>query len=273
MDKITISNLEIYGFHGVHPEENVLGQKFLIDAILYLDIREAGLSDKLSSSVSYGDVIRLFNREMNRQKDQLIERACERLAKAVLCEFPLVEKLELTVKKPYAPVLNHIDYVAVTIERRWHKVYIGAGSNMGDKASYLDYAVKGICEDDNNRNFREAARIVTEPWGYKEQDEFLNTVFAFDTLYQPLELLDKLQDIEREAGRSREIHWGPRTLDLDILLYDKEIIEGERLIIPHPLMDKRLFVITPLCELHPYGIHPLTGERFCKIKENLLKNE
>lgn len=271
MDSIRISNLEIFAHHGVHPEENVLGQKFVVDAVLFLNLDKAGHSDDLDVSVSYGDVIRLFKKVLVDETDKLLERVAHRLAYAVLFSFSAVKSVEITLKKPWAPVLSHIDHVAVRIERGWHRVYVGVGSNMGDRRGWLDFSLEKIREEKRIRKVRSASYIETEPWGREDQDLFMNTVFEFETLMSPEELLTFLQGIENAAGRTREIHWGPRTLDLDILLYDDLVTEDEKLVIPHPWMDQRLFVMEPLAQLLPWGVHPLTKERFINIKNGLLK--
>ena len=271
MDRITIRNLEIFGNHGVYPEENILGQKFLIDAELYTDLRKAGHTDQLKDSVSYGDVIRLLHKEMKKQNDKLIEKTTERLAEAVLLTFDKIQRIRLCVKKPWAPVMMHMDHAAVTVERGWHKVYIGAGSNMGDRDAYIRSSASKLRERKDIRFFRSASVRETEPYGYLDQDKFLNTVFEFETLLTPEELFALTSEIEKAAGRKREIHWGPRTLDLDILLYDDLVTEDADLVIPHPEMTRRLFVLEPLCELSPYGVHPLTHERFCDIRHHLAE--
>ena len=234
MDKITIKNLEVFCNHCVYKEENILGQKFLVSAELSLSTRKAGLSDALEDSVSYGDVSRLITAEMKKQNDKLLERAAERIAGQILKEFPLIDSVRIEVKKPWAPVMMHLDYASVSIERGWHRVYVGVGSNMGERQAWIDMAAEALRSDGNNRNFRSAQVIETEPYGYLEQDKFLNTVFTFETLYEPEELLLRMQEIEKEAHRERKIHWGPRTLDLDLLLYDNRITESPVLTIPHP---------------------------------------
>ena len=195
MDKITIKNLEVFCNHGVYKEENVLGQKFLVDAELFLPTRKAGRSDEMADSVSYGDVCRLISKEMKKQNDNLLERVAERLAEQILLQFALIKTVRIEVKKPWAPVMTHLDYASVSIERGWHRVYVGAGSNMGDRQAYLDEAGKKLESDGWIRHFRAAEVIETEPYGYLDQDKFLNTVFEFDTLYEPRELLGKLQQL------------------------------------------------------------------------------
>ena len=271
-DKVIIRNLEVFGHHGVHPEETVLGQKFLIDAELYLSTRKAGKTDNLTDSVSYGDAARLIKKEMTGQNDKLLERVAERVAESLLFAFPAVSEVMIQIKKPWAPVLMHLDYTAVCIRRGWHKIYIGAGSNMGDRKAHIDYAFCRLQEEKMIKNCRSATVIETEPYGYTEQDFFLNTVFEAETLMEPEELLEFLQTIEQEEKRERTIHWGPRTLDLDILLYDDTVTNSPSLVLPHPEIEKRMFVLEPLCELNPYGIHPLLRKRFCTLKDELENN-
>lgn len=273
MDQIKIENLEVFCHHGVYKEENVLGQKFVVSAVLFLKTRKAGLTDALNDSISYGDVCRLIAAEMKKQNDNLLERVAERLARKILLEFPMVEKVSVEVKKPWAPVLMHLDYASVKIERSWHKVYIGVGSNMGDRASYLKLGQERLKKNPEIRNFKAANVLETEPYGYLDQEKFLNTVFELETLLDPDELLSELHKIEQEADRRREIHWGPRTLDLDILLYDHLVTEESELILPHPEIQKRLFVLEPLCELNPYGVHPLLKKRYCDLRDALRKEE
>ena len=131
MDEIRVKNLEVFCHHGVYKEENVLGQKFLVNIVSKVDTRAAGKTDELELSVSYGDICRCVKKEMTKQNDKLLERVAERLAECILLQFPLIKEVEIEVKKPWAPVLMHVDYTSVKIKRSWHKVYIGVGSNLG----------------------------------------------------------------------------------------------------------------------------------------------
>lgn len=271
-DQITIKDQEVFCHHGVFKEENVLGQKFLVTTILDIDSRRAGKTDDLDASINYALVADLVEEEMTRQNDALIERVAERLADQILKHFALVRKVAIEVKKPWAPILKHVDYVSVRIERGWHQAYVGVGSNMGKKQDYIEAGRDALLADDNIRNLRMAEIIETEPYGYTDQDVFLNSVISFETLYRPEELLDRLMEIEQESRRTREIHWGPRTLDLDVLLYDDLITSDPKIIIPHPDMHNRTFVLQPLCELNPYGVHPLLRKRYIDILAELKKD-
>jgi 2-amino-4-hydroxy-6-hydroxymethyldihydropteridine diphosphokinase len=102
----------------------------------------------------------------------------------------------------------------------------------------------------------------TPPWGVAEQPAFLNAVVVTETELAPLALLDLLLAIEAEQGRVRTERWGPRTLDLDLLLYDDLVLDSERLTLPHPLLHERLFVLVPLCDLLPDASHPRIGKTY-----------
>lgn len=261
MDKIIIQDLEVFGYHGVMSEERALGQKFLITVEFFLSTRRAGVSDALKYSVNYGEAARFIHEFLRNNTFQLIEAAAEQLATALLLNYEMVEKIHILIKKPWAPIGLHVEYTAVEIEREWHTAFIALGSNMGDKLNYLEDAVQKIKENKNCRFEKVSDIIVTEPYGNVEQSDFLNGCLMIQTLYTPSELLGYLQSLEQQAGRTREIHWGPRTLDLDILLYDDWIVDQEDLIIPHPEMHKRDFVLEPLIQIAPNVVHPVLRTR------------
>lgn len=256
MDKIVIKDLEIFAYHGVLPEEKAKGQTFVLTAELFCDLREAGLTDNLDKTVNYAQVCEDIYKVMTGDKFDLIEAVAENIADTILLKYELIKKVRIIVSKPEAPIDMDFDTVCVDITRKKHIVYLGIGSNLGDKESYLDYAVDQLNKDDYIKVSKVSSYIVTKPYGNVEQDDFLNGCLEIETLYTPSELLAVVNDIEQGAGRKRLIHWGPRTLDIDILLYDREIIMEEKLIVPHVEMGKREFVLKPLCEIAPFAYHP-----------------
>lgn len=265
MDCIRIRNLEVFGHHGVYREENKLGQKFIVCADLYMDTKTAGLSDDIEQSVNYGEVCKLIDKHMREKTFYLIEAAAEDLAKAILLKFDRIEKVELEVKKPWAPIGLPIEEVSVKIERKWHDAYIGLGSNMGDKWDNINEALKKMSLDDDIKVIEVSTLIETRPYGYEEQDDFLNGAVHITTLYSPAELLKCLSEFENLAGRKREIHWGPRTLDLDILFYDDIILDTRELTIPHFDMINRDFVLKPLNEIAPWLRHPVLNKTVAQL--------
>lgn len=269
MDKITIHHLEIFANHGVYPEENVLGQKFVISAVLHTSTRKAGITDNLEYSVNYGEVSHFIQEFVTGHTWKLLESVAEQLAQALLLKFPPVKQADLEIEKPWAPIGLPLDTVSVKISRGWHTAYIALGSNMGDKKGYLDMAVKRLDERKDCQVTKVSDYLVTAPYGGVEQDDFLNGALELKTLLEPEELLTVLHEIEQEANRVREIHWGPRTLDLDILLYDDQVIDTPELHIPHIEMHLRDFVLIPMAQIAPWKRHPLTGKTIEEMRKNV----
>ena len=271
MDKITIKDLEVFAKHGVFPEENALGQKFIISATLYTDTRKAGRTDELSYSIHYGEVSHLIKKIAEENTWKLLEKVAEELARSILLQYPLAKRADITIKKPWAPIGLPLDTVSVEISRAWHTAYIALGSNMGDKKAYLDQAVAMLKEDPDCKVIQVSRYLTTKPYGGVEQDDFLNGALELHTLLSPEELLDLLHEIEQKAHRERLVHWGPRTLDLDILLYDDLVLDTPDLHIPHAEMHLRDFVLIPMAEIAPWKRHPLTGLTVEQMRNNLAK--
>lgn len=269
MDWIYIKDLEVFAKHGVFPEENVLGQKFLVSAALGTSTREAGQKDDLTKSIHYGEVSHFISRFLKEHTFKLLEAAAEKLAEELLLKIDRLESVRLEIKKPWAPIGLPLETVSVEIERSWHTAYIALGSNMGDKKAYLDSGVEGLRQTKGCRVLAVSDYLATEPYGVTDQDEFLNGAMKIRTLLPPHELLDRLHEIEQEAGRERIIRWGPRTLDLDILLYDDLILDDEELHIPHIEMYKRDFVLEPLCQIASYMRHPVCNRTVQELLEDL----
>lgn len=149
-------------------------------------------------------------------------------------------------------------------------VYIGVGSNMGERHKNCLHAIdllnrKGIFVK------KKSSFYTTRPWGIKNQPDFINMAVEATTELEPLNLLDSIKDIEKNIGRKETFRWGPRIIDLDILLFDDIIFEDERLKIPHPLMHIREFVLRPLCEIAPETVHPVFNLSICELLSLLEK--
>ena len=265
-DQIKITDLEVFANHGVFPEENKLGQKFLISAVLYTDTRKAGKTDDLTASIHYGEVSAFITKYMKEHTYQLLERVAETLAEEMLKSISRLCKIDLEIKKPWAPVGLPLETVSVKIERCWNEAFIALGSNMGDKKKYIENAVEELKNEKLCRVLKVSKLIGTEPYGVTDQDEFLNGALKMETLLTPHELLELLHRIEQEAGRKRIRRWGPRTLDLDIIFYGDQIIEEDDLCIPHIDMQNREFVLAPH-KRHPVLKKTMT-EMLVKLKGN-----
>ena len=248
LDQIKIEGLEIFATHGVFPEENVLGQKFIVSATLYTDTRKARKTHEPTASIHYGEVSAFITEFVKSHTYKLLERVAEELVEDMLQKFDGLEKVTLEIQKPWAPVGLPLKTVSVRITRSWHTAYIALGSNMGDSRQILDDAVSAIDALPASKVEKVSGFITTPPYGVTDQPDFLNGCLRMKTLYYPRELLRELNRIEKEAGRERIIHWGPRTLDLDIIFYDDLISQEDDLCIPHVEMHKRSFVLEPLEE-------------------------
>lgn len=147
-----------------------------------------------------------------------------------------------------------------------NKVYLSIGSNVGDRENNLLSAVEKISCIECTKVEMQSSVYETNPVGYTEQDLFLNMAVLITTCIEPMHLIKKLQSIEDSLARKRIIKWGPRTIDIDILLYENLKLEKDNLILPHPKMHERAFVLIPLRDIYPEFI--LEG----KSIDELLKN-
>lgn len=272
MDHLFIEDLEVFANHGMFEEEINLGQKFMVSVKLYFDASSAGKTDDLHRSVNYADVCSDITKWMKTNTCKLIETVAERLAQRLLLSLPIVREVEVTVKKPWAPIGLPLDCVGITISRKWHTAYLSIGSNMGDKEKYLRGGIEYIKQDERVRVIAVSDLITTKPYGVTDQDDFLNGAVKLETLLSPKELLELLWEAEKSAKRERKEHWGPRTLDMDILLYDDLVIDEPDLTIPHQDMCNRDFVLRPLSQIAPNAYHPVyrltVSQLLCRLNHS-----
>ncbi len=147
--------------------------------------------------------------------------------------------------------------------------YIGLGSNIGDRLENCKQALR-LMNTAQTQVLQVSSFYQTSPVGYTDQPDFINAAAKIQTRLEPLELLDFLQEIERSLGKNITVRWGPRSIDLDIVLYDNLIINQERLQIPHPRMLERSFVLIPLAEIAPEIIHPVAGKTIAELAKNVV---
>lgn len=273
MDKIIIKDLQVFANHGVLKEERELGQKFTVSAVMHLNTRTAAKSDAIDATVDYGKVCFRITRFLTEHTFHLIETAAEEMARELLYTIPQIQKVELEIKKPFAPIGLPLQYVSVSITRGWHDAVIALGSNMGDRQAYLQHGINALRQSKDFRIQAVSKFVETKPYGTMDQPDFLNGCMKIQTLLFPDELLQALHDVEHSVNRVREGKWGPRTLDLDIIFYDHEIIDTAELKVPHVDMHNRDFVLEPLNQIAPNTYHPVFHQTVSSLLARLKQKQ
>ena len=263
-DLIVLQGVSAKGYHGVLESEKREGQQFVVDVVMEVDLSQAGASDDLADTVNYaevaGDIVALIEGESL----DLIEALAERIARSVLTR-PLVEAVEVVVHKPQAPVGHPFTDVQVRLRReRETPVVIALGSNLGESVDTLHNAAVALF---GLMDIEAVSPVFeTDPVGGPDQPAYLNAVVVGTTSLAPRALLRFLHDIEREHGRTRDVRWGPRTLDLDLIQYGDPVfntdvqMDDPALALPHPRAHERAFVLLPWLEADPEAALRVEGE-------------
>ena len=266
MDQLRIKDLEVYAYHGVFQAEKEMGQRFVLDVCIDYDMTRTARTEDLTSSIHYGILAEQLTGWMQGDQVDLIETVAFQLVQHIFETYNFVSKVRLEVKKPWAPVALPLDTCSVTIEREKKRAFIGLGSNMGDKGQQLATAVSKL-EEKGIMILQTSSQIETAPWGGVEQDSFLNQVVEVETWFTPQDLIETLLDIELEMGRVREVKWGPRVIDLDLLYMEDLILYSSDLILPHPYVAERAFVLESLNEIAPYFVDPVQRRQIRQLWE------
>lgn len=255
-DRIEISALRVVTVVGALPHEREIAQPLQVDLSLDVDLIDAGHTDELGDTVDYGRVAEHVRTLVTESKDVLLERLASRIADDILL-FDRVDGVEVALTKLRPPIPADVETTSVRLRRiraaaqpapgEPTRAVLALGSNLGDREGYLRFAV-----DQLGPLAAESQVFETDPIGGPEgQGPFLNMVVAIETHLDPFALLRRCQRIEAEAMRQRVQHWGPRTLDVDIVEYNGVTIESDELTIPHPRYAERRFVLAPLAEIAP----------------------
>lgn len=254
-DHILINDLRFESVIGVLDHERLAPQPLRVDVDIEVDLHDAGVSDDLEQTVHYGEVAVALADLARGTQYLLLERLAQHMAEVVL-SFPLVRAVELTLTKLRPPIPEQIDSTAVRIRRvraevasaKRHRAIVALGSNLGNREAHLRFAIERLGES----VVAQSQVFETDPVGGPDgQGAYLNMAVVLETELDPYALLRWLHRIEADAGRERVVHWGPRTLDLDLLFFDDVVITGGNLAVPHPRYAERRFVLAPLSEVAP----------------------
>jgi 2-amino-4-hydroxy-6-hydroxymethyldihydropteridine diphosphokinase/dihydroneopterin aldolase len=256
MDRIALRGLRVFGHHGVRPAERVDGQEFIVDAALAVDTAAAAAADDLSLTVDYSQLAGTLAGIVSAEPVALIETLADRLAAACLAE-PAVQQVEITVHKPHAPVSQSVQDITVTITRA--RVVLALGSNLGDRLANLQAGLDVLAAGPGLGRMAVSPVYLTAPVGGPAQDDYLNAVMVAQTSLPARAVLERARAAEAALGRVRAERWGPRTLDVDVVVSGAEISGDPELTLPHPRAHERAFVLAPWLDLQPGARIPGRG--------------
>lgn len=270
MDEIIIDRIKAFGHHGVFEEEKKNGQDFYIS--IKMTLKELTESDELKNTVNYAEVAEMAHCIATKGSYDLIETLASSIATAILMRYKVIKEVEVRVDKPNAPIPLEFDSVAVVSQKKRCVAYLSLGSNMGEREGYLDMAIAEMRKSSGDMDVIDVSSYhETEPYGVEDQGKFINAAVKIETILTPSELLSALHAIENKANRVRTRRWGERTLDIDILTFDNEIIDTKELQIPHLEMHMRSFVLDPLVEIGAGYVHPVLNKSVYMLKKELDK--
>ncbi|WP_252898511.1 2-amino-4-hydroxy-6-hydroxymethyldihydropteridine diphosphokinase [Secundilactobacillus odoratitofui] len=251
MGVIRIHNLKFHTFNGVFPEERKNGQQLAIDVALNYPIEARVQHDDLDETISYADVNKTIDQFVHTHSYKLIESLANELLKTLLANFPMATSITLKIRKysvpmPESSMMWRLKWQVSSVSDR---VYLSIGSNIGDRLENLNQAVAYLRQRADVQIVRVSSVYETQPWGNLNQANFYNIAVSLTTSLTPTALLDVLHRAEQLGHRQRLEHWGPRTIDLDIVYWGTQRIETPTLTVPHPRAQARNFVLLPVQEI------------------------
>lgn len=251
---IELRGLRVLGHHGASPGEQDQPQPFEIDLDVDADLSAASASDALDDTVDYGVLVAVAAKVVEGERWHLLERLAQRVAEEVLVADARVRAVTVTVRKLRPPVPHDLGSAGVRFQRR-RRAFLGLGANLGDREAALREAVAALGDSVTAVSPVYETEPVGGPAG---QPPYLNLVVEVAAPASPRALLDVAQRLEAAAGRDRsqEDRFGPRPLDVDVLWIDGVTVAEPDLVVPHPRLYQRRFVLAPLADLAPDLVPP-----------------
>ncbi len=273
MDIVFIEQLKLETIIGIHDWEREKKQTITLDIDIGCSIQSAAASDKIEHCIDYFSVCERIKKLAQVHQYQLVETFAEEVSRIILYEFT-AQWVRVKLNKPEA--VHETNGVGVIIERHHdknqHLVYVGIGSNI-EQEKYIRLAVQYLQESFGKHcQLRLSPVYKTQAIGF-DGDDFFNLVASFSTKLSPFGVEKKLKEIEHKNGRRRgQEKFSARTLDIDLLLYDQEIISSESVNIPRDEIEKYAFVLSPLADLSPKLIHPKTKKSIQEMWQKLSQS-
>lgn len=265
MNAIDIKGVKVSACHGVLESEKLESQPFVFDIAIDCDIQKAATTDDVNDTVNYAEVCTIVTDYCKKNSFNLIERLAHGTAVQIVKAFPVIKAVEVTVHKPHAPIPHPFGDVSVTSRVERNRAILSLGSSQGDRQAALNFAVDSLKNTEGIEVLKISSFIESQPYGGVAQNVFLNGAVLIDTILTPQALLDTTHKIEASGGRIRTTRWADRTLDIDIIFFGNKVIEEEGLCIPHPDYANRDFVLTPIKEIAPTFVCPLTHKRIADL--------
>ena len=262
MFEIIIKDLTLFGYHGVNEEEKENGQEFLFNISIFIDRDTAGKkgflkSDDIKYTVNYSEIIEIIKYINEKNRFDLLETLSSDIAEKILSFSPIIKRVRVRVEKTSPPISEKIESVGVEVQidkKIESRGFLSLGSNIGDREKNLRDAVDRIDRHKSIDVVKVSSIYETEPMYVKDQDNFFNIALEAG-IYEdsnPFELLGYLKSIEFSMGRNNNTaRYGPRIIDIDILFFGETSIVSDFLVIPHPRISERKFVLKPLNEIAP----------------------
>lgn len=271
-DRIFIEGMIFMTLIGVLEHEKVQPQRVIVDLSLSVMPIQATRTDRLEQTISYATAYERISQIIQTEHFGLVERLAGCIAEQLLLDHESLMAVTVTIRKPEAPLPGPFASAGITITRvrgdygLMSQADLSLGTNLGDRLEILRQAVQFLAGHPEIELVAISSVYETTPVGLIDQPDFLNLVARIRTTLDPFSLLFYCQSLEVRFGRERLVHWGPRTLDIDLLTYGHLMTQSAQLTVPHPRMQEREFVQIPLRELETGLAQPTPAVRFtCKL--------
>lgn len=267
--QLIIKDLKTSAIIGCYDNERTNAQELVID--LTIDLGTWNYTDELTNTVDYSDVHTAVNMLVSKSSFLLVESLAKFITLELFTRYSQIKHITITISKPNVCSEKNCLILVNYSQSREYKVAIALGSNLNNPHQQLISAIEFI--SDIVSTIRVASIYKSSPSGFTEQDDFFNTCISGTTTLEPLELLVALKKIEKRMGKVEQFTNGPRIIDLDILLFDDKIHQELFLIIPHPRLTERDFVLQPLAEIEAEWIHPQFKLTIAELLAHLTPNQ